>query len=509
MAFGGTAILVAGTVFAVDTLTDIEGAIAVLYVVALMLAAQVVGRRGLVSLTILLVFLALLSLFLTHGLTTDYQTILRVAVAIAALFVTSALLLRADRARLELVQTNSALRESESRYRSIFDNTNVALWERDYSKVRAHLMELKAKGLDDVKRHAQAHPDFIRECFAMIDIVDANQAAFELIGKSAYSAPGGFFDRFLPKNSDTFAKILQTIVDGDSLVEADADIVRDDGERRTVIFNISFPNEASAYNRVILSMVDVTQREEARKALADAQADLAFASKAATIGVLYASLAHELNQPLGAIGVNAQTLTRWLDRTPPDVEAAKRSADRIVRDSRRASDIIKNNRVDHTSAPRETESIEVGALVSETLSLMEHDLQREHTDVKVVQRAELPEITGVRVELQQVLINLISNAAQANTAASVDQRLVTILLDAADDGDEVSISVRDSGSGLCLEAEQKIFTPFFTTKSNGMGLGLSISRSAVEAVGGTLEGLNHPEGGALFEIRLPKGTASA
>lgn len=509
LAFGGTSLLVAGTVFAVDTLTEIEGAIAVLYTVALMLAAQVVSGRGVIVLTVVMIFMSLLSFFLTHEPVTDFQTVLRVTVAIAALFVTSALLLRADQARAQLLRTNAALRDSEARYRSIFETTRVALWERDYSRLRSYLMALKNSGVVDVKEYARNRPTFVRKCFEMIEIVAANQAAFELIGSSAYVAPSGFVDRFFPKNNDTFTSILQTIVDGGSYFEADVDIMCDDGARRSVILSISFPDDPAAFNRVILSMVDVTQREEARKALADAQAELSFASKAATVGVLSASLAHELNQPLGAIGVNAQTLVRWLDRDPPDVEAAKRSAERILRDSNRASDIIKNTRSLVTSSPKETECIELGSLVNETLALMEHDLQRERTNVEVVQKVELPKIVGVRLEMQQVLINLISNAAQAINAASAKRRVVTIVLDAPDGSDQISVAVRDTGNGLSAEAKQNLFTPFFTTKSNGMGMGLSICRSAIEAIGGSLEGRDHPDGGALFEIRLPKGAASA
>lgn len=505
--FGVAAFMIGAGVFAVDTLTKIEGAIAVLYVIALLLAAEVASRTGLVLSTIVMIALSLVSFLFTHGPEPDFQTFMRLAVAIAALCVTTALLLRNEEARTELVRSNAALRESEARYRSIFDRTRVALWERDYSKLRDRLVELKLSGVTDVRSFTQSHPETVSEFIDLIEIVAANEAATDLLGTTAARGPAGIMHRFIPTNSDAFISILQAIMDGESYFEDNAEIITDTGERRTVLLSISFPEDPSAYNRVVVSMVDVTQREEARKALAEAQAELSRASKAATVGVLSASLAHELNQPLGAIGVNAQTLMRWLDRTPPDLDAAKRSAERILRDSSRASDIIKNTRQLLSEEPKEDETIELGSLVSETLNLMEHDLQREGTAVEVVQKKKLPNIIGVKIEMQQVLINLIANAVQAIGSAAAKTRIVTITLDAPEDN--ISIAVRDTGNGLDAEAKQKLFTPFFTTKANGMGMGLSICRSAIEARGGSLVGSNHPDGGALFEIILPRENVSA
>ncbi|MCO5734163.1 sensor histidine kinase [Rhizobium sp. SSA_523] len=507
--FGLAAVLTAVSVFVVDTFTSIEGAIAVLYVISLLMAAEALNRVGLVLLTGLFMALSLTSFFVTHSPNPDLPTSLRLIVALAALAVTTALLLRNDRARAALLETNEALRHSEARYRSIFDRTRVALWERDYSRLRSFLMELKASGVSDIKLYARSHPDVLAQCAGMIDVVDANEAAMELLGAFAEDGSSGILKRIIPKDSATFLAVLQAILDGANFFEDHAEVYNEKGERRVVLLGIDFPKDPSAFNRVVVSMVDVTQREEARKALADAQAELGRASKAATVGALSASLAHELNQPLGAIAVNAQTLVRWLDRDPPDIDAAKRAAARIHRDSNRASDIFKSTRAILLATPKETEAIDLEALITDTLALMEHDLQNERATVEVIRKRPLPHLTAVRVEMQQVLINLIANAAQAMSSCGAPHRLVTITLDAPTDADHISISVRDSGAGLPGDAEDKLFKPFFTTKETGMGIGLSICRSTIEASGGTLTGANHPDGGALFEIRLPKETASA
>lgn len=506
--FAVPALLVGTAVFAVDTFTQIEGAIAVLYVVALLLWAEVVNRGGLIVLTALFMVLSLISFFVTHAPAPDFPTFLRLFVALAALTVTAGLLLRNEQARDALLRTNSALRESEARYRSIFDVTRVALWERDYSKVRDFVMDLKARGFSDMKGYANAHPEVLDECIDKIEIVDANEAAIELLGSFSADRRNDVMHRVIPKNSETFASILQAIMDGATYFEDNTRVFTEAGEAKVVLLGISFPKDPSAFNRVVVSMVDVTQREEARKALADAQAELNRASKAATVGALSASLGHELNQPLGAIAVNSQTLVRWLDRDPPDIEAAKRSAERILRDSNRASDLFKTTQSMMLSTSSESEQIDLGVLVKDTLALMDHELQRYRTEVKVVCKTEVPAVTRARLEMQQVLVSLISNAAQAMSTSASPKRLVTIELDSPVGEDHISIAVRDTGDGLGSEVRQNLFKPFFTTKDSNMGIGLSMCRSTIEARGGTLDGGNHPDGGAIFEIRLPKEAAN-
>ncbi|QFY63615.1 GHKL domain-containing protein (plasmid) [Rhizobium grahamii] len=509
LVFGGLSLLIGSAVFAVDMFTGIEGAVAVLYSIALLFAAQAANRKGLMALSAAFIALTLFAFFFGHGPDPDMQAFLRLVVALASLAVTTALLVRNDEAKAELLRMNSALRESETRYRSIFHGTRVALWERDYSRLRHHLVSLKARGISDIKLHARDNPEFIRDCIQMIEIVAANAAANDLLGATPDHPSNCAMAGYIPPDSAAITEVLQAIMDGASHLEHDAEVISENGETKSVLLSIGFPDDTSAFNRVVVSMVDVTQREEARKTLAEAQAELSRASKAATVGVLSASLAHELNQPLGAIVVNSQTLLRWLAKDPPDLEATRRSAERILRDGNRASEIIKNTRSMLSATPPEAEHIDLNALLSETLTLMEHDLQRERTAVEIIQEEEIPSVPGIKIEMQQVLINLISNAAHAIAAAAAKRRLVTITLKNEHDGEHVLISVRDTGNGLDLEAARKIFTPFFTTKKNGMGMGLSICRSAIEARGGTLEARNHPEGGALFEIRLPKEKADA
>ncbi|WP_349496912.1 histidine kinase dimerization/phospho-acceptor domain-containing protein [Brucella sp. NM4] len=408
---GFFAIALALAVFYVDTFTDIEGAVVVLYAIVLLLAAEVTGRTGIVLSGFGSFILTITSYYATHGPDPEFQTTIRLAVAVAAIVVTVVLILRNKMGQQELLASHAALKESEARYRSIFDRTRVALCERDYSRLRAHLMELKAQGVTEIGNYANAHPDFLAQCIALTSTVAANEAAYELLGTDE-NQPNRLGRLFVPRE-DQFLHVLQALLDGERYFEEKVEFHTLDGEERLVLLGISFPSDPAAFNRVVLSMVDITQRELAQKALVEAQSELTKASRAATVGALSASLAHELNQPLGAIMLNAQTVLRWLDRDPPDLSAVRRAAERIIRDNERASEIIQNTRNMLVQAKRRVESIDLTMLVRDTIALMEHELQRSSTQVRLAQNWRSPVIEGVRIELQQVIINLVTNAIQA------------------------------------------------------------------------------------------------
>ncbi len=500
VAFGLIAIALAAAVFYVDTYTDIEGAIAVLYVVVMIIAAQATTRMGLLIAAVACAGMTLLSYTMTHSDDADLQSTIRMIVSLAALFVTTILLLKTETARLTTLATNSALKDSEARYRSIFDRTRVALWERDYSKLRNYLMEIKAQGVNDIREHARTDPAFYRRCVDLVGVVAANEAARELIGEESIT-PDAFRRSILPGKT-RFIDVLQALLDGNRVFEDKVEISTNAGEKKLVLLSISFPEDPASFNRVVVSMVDITQREMALKALSEAQAELTKASKAAAVGAMSASLAHELNQPLGAIVVNSQTLLRWLDRDPPDIAAVRRSAERMIRDSQRASEIIQNTRNLLSPSNNKLETISLDRLIDETMALMEHELQRSGTTVRVDRPPQLPAVAAVKIELQQVLINLITNAIQAMEDSRSPQRTIQIAAEQPDTT-HVRITVHDSGPGIADEVKDKLFVPFFTTKAIGMGMGLSICRSTLEARGGKLEGGNHREGGAIFEMYLP------
>lgn len=493
--------LLAATLFYLDTFTDIQSALATLYVITLLLSAETLTEKGTLLLTGVCICLSAISYAAAHGLQGDLAAMLRLTVAIAAIVITCLLIIRNQRARLALIKFNADLQSSEERYRTIFEQSRVALWERDYSQLRALLMALRTQGISDLHAHARNNPDFIADCIARISTIAANAAALELLGV-VDARDVSTMRRYVAQDDATFLDLMAAIFNEENSFEGKGTIITGDGTTRMVLLTVGFPEDVANFNRVIVGMLDITEREMAQKALFDAQAALALASRAATAGALSASLAHELNQPLGALVVNAQTLLRWLDRDPPDLAAASRSAERIVRDSQRASDIIQSTRSMLSKHIPVIEPVSMTDLVNETYALLEGELQRNRVEFETSTTCGPHIVNAVRVELQQVLINLMTNAIQAMVATPEELRRISVSIDPAD-GPGVRVSVRDRGPGLSAGVLEKLFKPFCTTKETGLGMGLTICRSMLEARGGALTGGNHAQGGALFEMVIP------
>ncbi|MDB5526278.1 MAG: two component sensor kinase [Rhizobium sp.] len=495
--------VLAACVFYVDTFTEIHSAIAVFYVIVLLLAGDALTERGILLLSGFCTALATFSYGFAHGLDPDLAAALRLVVSIAALLITCALIIRNQRARTELLKFNAALQRSETRYRTIFEQSRVALWERDYSAVRDHLMSLKANGVTDLREYARRDRAFTGRCIALVPVIAANAAALELLGNVSPQDVSSMRCDIAPDDA-AFFDLLTAIFNGETHYEGEGTIIAADGKTKLVLITVGFPDDVATFDRVIVGMIDITEREMTQKALLEAQSALALASRAATVGALSASLAHELNQPLGAVVVNAQTLLRWLRRDPPDLQAAGRSAERIIRDSQRASDIIQNTRSMLSREARTPEEISLIELVHETCALMEHELTRNGISIEIETKPDIRSVIAVRIELQQVLINLISNAIQAMAGVPQGRRCIGISIAENDDGDMISLQIRDSGPGIAEGGMEQLFQPFHSTKPTGLGMGLSISRSTIEAMGGKLAAANHPQGGAIFMITVPR-----
>ncbi|WP_255571216.1 ATP-binding protein [Ensifer sp. ENS12] len=489
-------------VFYIDAFTQIESAIAVLYVIVLLLSAGLLSRNGMIFVGVACNILTLVSYTVSHGFVFDISSLLRLTVSLSAISVTCALILRNAAARAALIASNKALRDSERRYRSIFEQSRVALWERDYSSVRSYLMSIKREGVVDFRAHALSNPDVVEKCARLIRTIAANDAAIELLGHTATKGSPVATTGHVLADRETTINLLEAIFSERKGLEQTGTLVRHDAEIRQVIISLQFPEDTAAFERVVVGMVDITQREMTQKALLEAQAELAKAARAATVGALSASLAHELNQPLAALTVNTQTLLKWLSRAPPDLVAVRRSAERMVRDGQRASDIIENTRRLLRQERRMPEVLDLVSLVDETCALMKPDLLRSKVEIRVEPERDLPAVNAVRIELQQVLVNLIANAIQAMESMDDPRKMIRICLARASKS-SVKLFVRDSGPGISPAMMGKLFAAFQSTKPYGLGIGLSICVSMVEANGGTLKADNAVGGGAVFEITLP------
>ena len=230
---------------------------------------------------------------------------------------------------------------------------------------------------------------------------------------------------------------------------------------------------------------DVTAGKVAEEALNRARSELAHVARVTTLSALTASIAHEVNQPLSGIITNAGTCLRMLAADPPNVDGARETARRTIRDGNRASDVITRLRALFSKKEFTLESLDLNEAAREVIALSLSELQRNRVVVQSELADDLPSITGDRVQLQQVILNLLRNASDA--MVGVDDRPRQLLIRTErEDGDHVRVTVRDAGVGIERQGMDKLFDAFYTTKSGGMGIGLSVSRSIVERHHGRL-----------------------
>src|SRR5438128_6348476 len=257
------------------------------------------------------------------------------------------------------------------------------------------------------------------------------------------------------------------------------------------------------------TVIDITERkraEEERERLRQAQADLAHVNRVTTMGELTASLAHEVNQPIAAAITDANTCLRWLTRDQPDLEEARQAASRIVKDATRAGEIISRIRLLFKKSTPQWELVDINEVIREMIVLLRSEATRYSISVQT-ELADLPQVMGDRVQLQQVLMNLMTNGIDA--MKDVDgTRELAIKSQRAEDR-QLLISVSDTGVGLPPQQADQIFNAFFTTKLQGTGMGLRISRSIVESHGGRLWAAGNSQRGASFYIALPTKVEAA
>ncbi len=252
----------------------------------------------------------------------------------------------------------------------------------------------------------------------------------------------------------------------------------------------------------VAAMRDVTDLKRGEDALNRARAELAHLTRVATLNALTASIAHEVNQPLAGIITNASTCLRMLDGDVPNLEGARATVQRTLRDADRASEVIRRLRTMFARKTLISETVDLDAVAREVLALLSSELQRVRVVVRTSFETSLPPVPGDRVQLQQVIMNLILNAADA--MRGVEGRPHDLLVvTARGSGDRVRLSVRDSGVGIAPESFVKLFEAFYTTKSDGMGVGLSISRSIIESHGGQLWASVNEGPGATFSFWIP------
>jgi PAS domain S-box-containing protein len=314
-----------------------------------------------------------------------------------------------------------------------------------------------------------------------------------------------FLQSVHPDDQARIVEVIERAVSGKLEFEFDYRIIHPGGEiryARSVGHPILGPTGALVeYVGTIIDVTDRRKAEEERERLREAQADLAHVSRMTTMGELTASLAHEVNQPITAAVNGASTCVRWLTREDPDVGEAREAALGIIRNAKRAADIINRIRSISKKGESKRQLIEIDEVIREIVALLSNEARRYSVSILTDIEANLPKVMADSVQVQQVIMNLIMNSIDA--MKDVDRtRELSIRSRLAEDR-QLTISVSDTGVGLPSEQAAQIFDAFFTTKSHGLGMGLRISRSIVESHGGRLWAADNSPHGASLSFTLP------
>jgi PAS domain S-box-containing protein len=335
-----------------------------------------------------------------------------------------------------------------------------------------------------------------------------SQEQYRLFGLDPKSDSLSFetaFQRIHPEDQATFNKVLERAIRERSDFEVNFRIVLPDGSTK-YSRSVGHPVFSASGELVefVGTGVDITERRQAekeRERLRQVQADLAHISRATTMGELTASLAHEINQPITAAATDARTCLRWLAREQPDIGEARESAARMVNAVTRAADIISRLRQLFKKGAPQTNLVDVSEVIQEMVVLLRSEASRHSVSILTELSEDLPRVVADRVQLQQVLMNLMLNGIEAMQDTKTEGQLT--IKSAMAEGGELLISVSDTGVGLPREQADQIFNAFFSTKTQGTGMGLSISRSIVESHGGRLWATSNSGRGATFNFTLP------
>ncbi len=454
--------IVAVAIFVVDTMTPLDIAVAVLYVAVVLLAVDFAGYSGILAIAAACAALTITSFVLTHDLTSDTGAILRCFVSLAAIAITALL---AARNQLAV----AALREQAD----LLDLTHDTVFVRDRNDVIKYW----------------------------------NRAAEDLYGWSSDEAVGQPAATFLKKIFPVPYPAIVEELEREGRWEGEIDHTCRDGRQVTVSSRWSLQRDSQGRPAAVLETnTDITAQRAAEDKLDRTRSELAHLSRIATMGELTASIAHEVNQPLAAIVANGEAGLRWLGRAAPDLGETKKSIEAMLRNAQRASDVVRRLRALSAKSTPAHAMLDLAAVAEETAQLVERELRVQGVRLLADLPAGLPAVEGDRVQLQQVLLNLLLNAIQALGAMPPERRTISVRVQRGEReslGDAIVVTVEDTGAGIAEADLARLFDAFFTTRSDGMGMGLSISRSIVEAHGGRIEAGNRPDGGATFRVCLP------
>jgi len=405
---------------------------------------------------------------------------------------------------IDIDAQNRAIRElteSENRYRTLFESSGVAFFRFETLEINRMFAEIRDQGLDPAAYIAE-HPQFVDRAKSVIRCVDANAAAVRLMGardKSDLLGPVEWVRT--PDHVRALRGVLEAGVRNESAFQTEVLVGRLDGGHVPCLWFTIAPPELRSQGTSFVGLIDISEQASAREAVRTMQNELAHAARVSILGELTASLAHEVAQPISAIVTRGEAARRWLSRESVNLDTVSDLLARMIESAERAGGIVKNVRDMARRAPFHSEPLDLARIARETIAFLAHEMETSHVEVQLIAPRALPPVDGDRIQLQQLIFNLVLNAQQALVSAKSADPRVTIRLSALDDG--VGVLVEDNGPGIPEGDLDRVFDSFRSTRSDGMGMGLSVCRSIVDRHGGRLSVRNLESGGASFSVWLP------
>jgi PAS domain S-box-containing protein len=401
-------------------------------------------------------------------------------------------------------RARAAQERSERRYRDFFHFLPVALLRLDGREVIEVFQEVRAADVKDFRGHLNLHPEILDRLLDGLKIAELNHRAIEVLrGTSSEDFTGIPVARYWTESREVFKDVMCARFSGQKGYETQLRMAAHDGTVIDALFFAAFGPITGEEHTSLVGLIDVSDRVKAQDMLTRIQADIAHAARVSVLGELTASIAHEVSQPLTAIEANTEASLLWLGHAEPNIAEVRELSARTAVEVQRAAEILQRIRSMAMRTGPVKAPVSINPLIDEAVLFLGHELTRQGIEVKLELDRELPLLIGDRVQLQQVIINLAINAIQSMASGSTAPKALSIRTFSNDPKSQI-IEVEDTGPGITPDAMDRLFEGFFTTKAAGMGIGLAICRSILEAHGGHIVARNLSDrSGAAFTIDLP------
>ncbi|WP_246795984.1 sensor histidine kinase [Burkholderia perseverans] len=383
----------------------------------------------------------------------------------------------------------------------LFLSAPIPIMVEDWSRVYLAIQALREQGVTDLDDYFDAHPYAVDTLRSLHSFVEANDAVLDLFEASSKQV---FFEaarQLLPANRGSNIVVYRAMLDGLSACQGERTLVTFSGKEVPIVWRCSLPRDVEGYRRLCFYAFDVTEQKENNDRLQALRAEMARSARVSLFGELSASILHEISQPLAAASTSADAAARWLNRRHPDIDEAVSSIQNAARWARDATDICQKMRGFLGKVPVQSVRAPASQAVDAALFLVSPEANAK--EIAVTRRvADDITIFADPVQIQQVLANLLLNGIHCIDSSQSRHRVLSLSVEHVDSGHAL-FEVRDTGTGMNGETLDSVFQPFFTTKADGMGMGLAVARSIIDAHGGRIWVESSTPAGTCFRFTVP------